>query len=88
MGESWINGIRDLWNDGESCDGIVRKSLERREYSRMVKYDANIDPEVFNYCDRVWEVVRRIRGERIIRKRDFPPVEQLGVLIGRDMYSI
>ena len=40
----------------------------------MVHYDINIDPEVFNYCDREWEVIRRIRGERKIRKRDFPPV--------------
>lgn len=41
---------------------------------KMVNYDANIDLEVLNYCDRVWAVVRRIRGERKIRKRDFPPV--------------
>lgn len=40
----------------------------------MINYDASIDSDVLDYCDRVWAIVRRIRGERKLRRKDFPPI--------------
>lgn len=40
----------------------------------MIKLDTNLDTEVIAYCDRIWNIVRRVRHEKKIRRKDFPPI--------------
>lgn len=40
----------------------------------MIQQDRDLDANAIAYCDRIWNIVRRVRGERKIRRKDFPPI--------------
>lgn len=40
----------------------------------MIQQDRTLDPDALAYCERLWEIVGRVRQGKRLRRKDFPPI--------------